>query len=466
MSNLPAILGGTPLRTKPFVVGPMIDEAEERMVVDAIRKNNFSRYIGSTSPDIEAVLRMTSADARALRAEWHFLGGENVREFAADFAAYVGTKYAIPANAATSGLSTALAACGVGPGDEVITPAISFSATGSSILLFGGIPVFVDVDPRTFCMDPRAVEAAITPRTKALLPVHLLGNACDMDRIMDIAKRHGLAVIEDAAQAPGTTWRGRKVGSIGHAGVFSLQQSKNIMTGEGGVITTDDPEVARRARLIVNHGEATLDDHHGDDEIRNVIGCNFRMTELSAALGRAQLPKLDRVNEWRNRNFRVLVEELADVPWLTPPHVAPEVGYVSHVAGFLYDAQKLGLPRDVFIAALRAEGVPAGTGYVRAQYEAPTFLRRTLLGSKGWPWVGADGSSTISYARGQCPVSESLLKERFLWLYHVAYPSTPEDMRDVAAAIKKVGASAPLLAAKAQEISGSKLAARAQGRIL
>lgn len=465
-ANSPAILGGKPLRTAPFNVGPMVGPEEEALVVEAIRKQSFSRYIGSTSPDIEALLRMPSAEARGVKADWHFLGGENVRLFAADFADYFGTKFAIPVNSATSGLSTALAAAGVGPGDEVITPAISFAATGSSILLFGGVPVFVDVDPRTFCVDPDAIEAALTPRTKAILLVHLLGNACDMDRVQAIARRHGLAVIEDAAQAPGTRWRGRYVGTLGDAGVFSFQQSKNIMTGEGGMLVTNDPEIARRARLIANHGETTLEDRHTDDEIANIIGCNFRMTELSAALGRAQLPRLAAVNAWRNGNHEVLVAELAELPWLTPPYVAPEVSYVSHVAAFLYDRQALGLSREVFIAALRAEGVPVGTGYTRTQYECPTFLRRIAMGRHGFPWTAGAKPSPVTYERGQCPVAESLLGERFLWFYHVAHPSTADDMREVAAAIKKVGAHASELAARSDEILSTGMGRRAQGRIL
>jgi perosamine synthetase len=465
-SAKPAILGGTPVRTKPFTVGPMVDGEEERLVVEAIREHNFSRYIGASSPDIEEILRLPSKDAAAIRADWHFLGGENVRAFAAAFAEYFGVRYAIPVNAATSGLSVSLAAAGVGPGDEVIVPAISFSATASSILLFGSIPVFVDVDPRTFCLNPVAVEAAITERTRAILPVHLLGNACDMDRILAIAKQRGLKVIEDCAQAPGVKYRGKFVGSLGDAGVFSFQQSKNIMTGEGGMITTSDPEIARKARLILNHGETVLEDHHTVDEIANVIGCNFRMTELVAAVGRAQLPKLKAVNEWRTANFRFLAEALRDVPFIAPPYVPAEVEYVCHAAAFLYDAKHAGCPRDVFVAAVRAEGVPIGTGYVRAMYEAPTFLKRIALGKDGWPWTAGKVPSPVTYSRGQCPVAESLLAEKFLWIYHVAHPSTKEDMMDVASAIHKVAANIDAIAARAGEIQGTKLAARSQGRIL
>jgi perosamine synthetase len=461
----PAILGGTPLRKTPFVVGPMIDEDEERMVVDAIRGHHFSRYIGSTSPDIETLLRMPSRDAVSIEADWHFLGGPNVRHFAAEFADMCGCRFAVPINAATSGLSVALAAAGVGAGDEVIVPAISFSATGSAVLLFDSIPVFVDVDPRTFCVDPAAVEAAITPRTKAILPVHLLGNACDMQALLDIAGRHGLRIIEDCAQAPGVRWRGRHVGTIGDAGVFSFQQSKNIMTGEGGMIVTDDAEIARTARLILNHGETIMEDHHSDAELANVVGCNFRMPELCAALGRAQLRKLDTVNEWRNRNYRFLVDRLAHIPGLKAPYVPQDVDYVCHLAAFLYDAEKTGLARDLFIAAIRAEGVPMGTGYVRTMYENPTFLRRIAFGGGGAPWNAGPEPSSVTYAKGQCPVSESLLYEKFLWMYHVAHPSTEADMEDVAGAIEKVLGQVDVLNAHADDIRGTTLTKRAQGRI-
>jgi perosamine synthetase len=462
----PAILGGTPVRTKPFVVGPMVGVEEEDLIIEAVRKHNFSRYVGASSPDIETTLRMTSAEAASIRADWHFLGGENVRLFGAAFAQYFGSKYAIPINSATSGLSAALAAAGVGPGDEVIVPAISFSATGSAVLLFNAIPVFVDVDPRTFCLSPAAVEAAISPRTKAILPVHLLGNACDMDSLMAIARRHRLAVIEDCAQGPGVKYRGRYVGTIGSAGVFSFQQSKNIMTGEGGMVLTDDPEIARKVRLILNHGETVLDDRHTDDEIANVIGCNFRMTELVAAVGRAQLPRLATVNEWRMRNYRILVDAVFDLPWLTPPHVPAEVDYVCHALAFLYDAKGAGCPRDVFAAAIRAEGVPVGTGYVRTMYESPTFLRRVALGKDGWPWTAGPSPSPVRYQRGQCPVAESLLADQFIWIYHVAHPSTKDDMLDVANAFHKVASHLPEIASRAAEIQGTKLAARSQGRVL
>ena len=461
-----AILGGRPVRERPFVVEPMVDEEEERLVVEALRGLHLSRTVGATAPDIEDVLRMPSREAAGIVADWHFLGGPNVRHFAADFAEATGCAFAIPVNSATSGISVALAAAGVGPGDEVIVPALSFSATASAVLLFGSIPVFADLDPRTFCIDPDAVEAAITPRSRALLPVHLLGNACEMDRLLAIAERHGLRLIADCAQAPGVRWRGCQVGAIGDAGVYSFQQSKNITTGEGGMITTDDPELARKARLIANHGEVVMEDHHTDADLVNVVGCNFRMTELCAALGRAQLAKLARVNEWRNRNYRILADRLGALPGMTPPYVPQEVDFVCHVAAFLYDDAETGLARDLLVAAVRAEGIPVGTGYARALYENPLFLRRIAFGARGSPWTDGPEPSPVTYRHGQCPVAESLIYERFLWLYQVAYPSTPQDMEDVAYGFEKVLRHADAVNAAAETIRQGGETGLSQGRIV
>jgi len=466
--ELPAILGGTPVRTRPFVVEPMIDENEERLVLAAIREKNFSRYIGSHSPDLEASLRLRSVEAVAIDADWHFLGGPNVRAFGAEFAAYFDVPFAVPVSSATIGLSIALGAAGIAPGDEVILPAISFSATASAILLFNAIPVFVDVDPFNFCLDPAAVEVAITPATKAILPVHLLGNLADMDALLDIAKRYGLMVIEDAAQAPGALWRNAKAGTLGHAGVFSFQQSKNIMTGEGGMIVTRDVEIARRARLILNHGEVAFDDSASAQDLANIIGLNARLPELSAALGRAQLAKLDKVNDWRTRNADILRDELANLPGLAPaPSQRAEDGPardVPHVFAALFDAITMGISRDRFVAALRAEGVPVGTGYPRTLYENPTFMKQIAYGSGGCPWTSDFYRGKVTYAPGMCPVAENLLRERFIWFYHIAYASTAEDMGDIGRAVRKIAAARHALA-DAPEAVFAEYAGHSQGRV-
>jgi perosamine synthetase len=465
MTEALAILGGRPLRTKPFIVEPMIDDAEEALVLQAIREKNFSRYIGiAVGRD---VLEMTSAEAAAISDYWHFLGGTNVRGFAAEFAEKFDVPYAIPVTSATIGLAVALAAAGVGPGDEVILPALSFSATANAVLMFNSIPVFVDVDPDNFCLDPRAVDAAITPRTKAILPVHLAGNVSDMGAVMTLAQRHRLKVIEDACQAIGANWGNRKAGTVGDAGVFSFQQSKNIVTGEGGMILTSDPDLAARARLIVNHGELAFGDDATVEDMANVIGFNFRMPELCAAVGRAQLKKLDFVNAWRTRNADILRSSLTGILGIHLPPSQRECGLATDVPHFfvaLFDEKEAGVSRALFVAALREEGIPVGTGYSRPLYASPHFLQRIAYGSEGYPWKTAGAESDVHYRKGMCPVAESLIDHHFLWLYHIAYSSTEADMHDVAAAMRKVMGNRDALAAAAPRLA-RKLGGHSAGRI-
>jgi perosamine synthetase len=457
MSNSLAIFGGQPVRERAFRLDPLVDEEEERMVLQAVRDLNFSRYVGSPYPNVEVELLMTSAEAMEIEADWNFLGGPNVRAFAAEFAARMDVPYAIPVNSATSGISVALGAAGVGPGDEVIVPGISFTATASATLLFNSIPIFVDVDPLTFCLDPAAVEAAITPRTKAILPVHLTGNLANMDAIMAIARKHKLKVIEDAAQAIGAEWGTQSAGAVGDAGVFSFQQSKNIMTGEGGMIITSDPELARAARLIINHGESVFDETHVADDLVNMVGFNFRMPELCAAVGRAQLAKLNKVNDLRTVNADLLRSGFANLPGIKlPPSQRADNGPardVPHLFVALHDAKEMGLSRDLFVKALAAEGIPAGTGYVRPMYANPVFLNKVAYGRGGCPWTCHGEDQHQVYEPGMCPNAERLLYEQFLWFYHIGNPSTAEDMADVVAGVQKVVAQRHELAARSDEIA-------------
>jgi len=366
-----------------------------------------------------------------------------VREFERRFAEKFGVKYAVSVNSATSGLSAALGAIGAGPGDEIITTCLSFNATAASILVFNSIPVFVDVDKSNFCIDPRKVEEAVTPKTKAILVVHLLGNPADMDKIMAIAKRHDLKVIEDCAQAPGTKYKGRYVGTIGDMGVFSFQETKNIMTGEGGMMITDNPELAKRARLIRNHGESIPDEGWDRSDLVNMIGMNFRMTELTAAMGVAQMGKLDENNRTRTRNARFLADELKGLPGLSIPSL--KKGVIPHIFAMVYDESLTGTGRDKVLSALRAEGIPVGSGYLRTMYENPIFTKKTAYGKDGCPWSCRFYGSKRAYKQGDCPIAEDFLRKKFIWFYHINRPNTISDMKDVLRAFKKVFTNLELL---------------------
>lgn len=435
-----ALLGGSKTRKKPFYVEPMIDNHEKRLILRAIKEKNFSRYIGSYSDGLKKELLEKSSTKPNNNYQFNYLGGPNIKKFCYDLSKKFNSAYVIPVNSATSALSVALAANNIGPGDEVIVPAISYTATASSVLLFNSIPVFVDIDPHTFCLDPKKIEQKITKKTKAILVVHLMGNAANIDEIKKICKKYRLKLIEDTAQAPGAKYKNKYLGTFGDAGVLSLQQSKNIMTGEGGIILTNNKNVAKKCRLIINHGEVVYDKKANINELENIIGCNFRMTELTAALGIAQLKKLNKVNSIRKKNSIYLRKKLKIFKGLQMPIFQDDFNknykIYPHIFVIKYNKIITKISRDVFIAALRAEGIPVGTGYVRPMYSNPTFLNKIAFGKKGCPWTC--NKSNISYTEGMCPVSENLLNNEFLWFYHIAYSSDRKDMDDIFKAINKI----------------------------
>jgi dTDP-4-amino-4,6-dideoxygalactose transaminase len=273
--------------------------------------------------------------------------GPRVEAFEEAFAAYCGVKHAVATSSGTTALQTTVLAHGIGPGDEVITTPFTFIASANAVLFAGGKPVFVDINEHTYNIDPQLIEAAITPRTKAILPVHIFGNPCDMQAIMDIAARHGLVVIEDACQAHGAMVHGQKVGSFG-VGCFSFYPTKNITTAEGGMITTDDGELADRARLIRSHGQRQRYYHE-------TIGYNFRMTEIQAAIGQVQLGKLEQFIQSRRANAQYLTQRLKDV---IIPREAPACRHVYH-------QYVIRVPdgRDRLAEQLRDRGIATGIYY-------------------------------------------------------------------------------------------------------
>ncbi len=274
--------------------------------------------------------------------------GPRVAEFEEKFAAYCGVKHAVATSSGTTALHVALLAHQIGPGDEVITTPFTFIASANSVRYVGASPVFVDIDPRTFNLDPQAVEAAITSRTRALMPVHLFGLACDMDALVEIADRHDLLIIEDACQAHGAEVNGKRVGGFG-SGCFSFYPTKNMTTAEGGIITTNDEEIAERARVIRQHGMRRRYYH---DE----MGYNFRMTDVHAAIGVAQLPKLEAFNQARIDNAAYLSAHLDGV---VTPFVPKGYRHVFHQ----YTIRVQGGRRDEALALLRERGVGCGVYY-------------------------------------------------------------------------------------------------------
>jgi dTDP-4-amino-4,6-dideoxygalactose transaminase len=293
-----------------------------------------------------------------------YVSGPKVKKFERRFADYVGVEHAVMVNSGTAAIHAALMAIGVGPGDEVIVPALTFFSTATAVIHQNAVPVFADISLDNFCMAPEDFERRITPRTKAVIPVHYFGHAAEMDAINEIAERHDIMVIEDCAQAHGTVYKGQRVGSIGHLGAFSFFATKHMTTGEGGAVTTDNAEWAEKMRIFRSHGLKGRNDHV-------LLGYNYRMTEMEAAMGMVQLEKLERLNAARIRKSEYLIERLGDIPWLTLPKVPPHVKHTYFWLHILVDEDALGFDTQELIDRLRERGVEVRHRYLEPLNRQP-----------------------------------------------------------------------------------------------
>ena len=301
-----------------------------------------------------------------------FVSGARVEEFESAFAEYIGVEHAVAVNSGTAALHAALDAGGIGPGDEVIVPALTFFSTATAVIHQNAVPVFADISLDNYCMDPLDLEQRISPRTRAVIPVHYFGHAAEMDEINAIARRHDLLVIEDCAQAHGTEYRGVRVGGLGELGAFSFFATKHMTTGEGGAITTDNARWAERMRLFRSHGLQGRNEHV-------ILGYNYRMTEMAAAMGLVQLNKLEDLNERRILNSEYLMKCLADVPWLSLPTVPPHVRHTYFWCHVLVDEEALGCGTQELIGRLRRRGVEVRHRYVEPLYRQPVLRNLRLV---------------------------------------------------------------------------------------
>ncbi len=393
-----AIDGGTPVRRISFPSWPVHDEREVEALREVVESGNWG---GFPSPNVKAA------------------------QFAEAFAASQTARHGICTSSGTTALEVALKAAGLRPGDEVIVPALTFVATAAAPLYMGAVPVFVDVDPDTWCIDPNDAEKAITDRTRAIMPVHLGSRMADMDRIMETARRHDLRVIEDCAHMQGGFWRGKGAGSIGDAGCFSFQNSKLMTAGEGGIILTNDDGLAARCRSYVDCGRLRPADKPAISQ--GVFGYNYRMTEFQAAVLVVQLGRLPEQTRVREQNKRYLTERLAQIEGVATlredERMTAPSGYGLY---FKYCAETCGgVPRDKFVYALRAEGIPASGAFYDVVYRDPLFAWR-------------DSGASVDYSSVRCPVAERAAYQESVWLPHQLFLGTTQDVDDIATAIEKV----------------------------
>ena len=412
MSKL-ALLGGTPAVRDSLMPYRTMSGRERQAVVDVIDSDCLSGFYGSWGDQ--------------------FLGGPKVREFEAQWCRRFGCRHAVSVNSATTGLMAAVGAIGVGPGDEVIVPPYTMSATAMAAVAYGGIPVFADIEDQTYCLDVDAVRKCLTPKTKAIIAVNLFGHPARLHELRALADANGIKLIEDNAQGPLASEQGRYAGTIGHIGVFSLNYHKHIHTGEGGICVTDDDALAMRLQLIRNHGENVVE-YLPPADLTNLVGFNYRMTELSAAVGLVQLELADEHIGRRIRLAETLSAELSGLDGIKVPQVRETCRHVYYVWNIRLDAEQLGISRAVFSRALAAEGVPHGVGYVRPLYLLPVFQKRIAFGAHGYPF----NLGSPCYDRGICPVTERLHEQELLGFEVCAYDVSDSQMTQLTDAIRKV----------------------------
>jgi perosamine synthetase len=417
-----ALKGGKSVRTKLFPAYNTIGEAEKSAVLRVLESGNLSQFLGA----------------------WHkdFFGGPTVQKFENDWTKAFGSKYAISVNSNTSGLFAAIGACGIKAGDEVIVSPYTMSASALAPIIYGAVPVFADVDDLNYGLSPESIEKCITPRTKAIIVVHLFGNPAKMDEIMSIANKYNLKVIEDCAQAPMALYKGKPVGTIGDIGIFSLNYHKHIHTGEGGMLTTNNEQIAERIYLIRNHGENIVEPK-GVQDVFNTHGFNFRMTEIEAAIGIEQLKKLPSLIEERLDNVKYFTNELKKIDGLTTPFVELESKHVFYLHALKFDKRIFGIDRNTFVDAVKAE-IPSailredtplmGSGYVRPLYLQPLYQQRATHCSFNCEKY----KGHVNYNKGICPNAEKLHYEELITHEYIRPGMTKEDMMDVIIAIEKV----------------------------
>ncbi|NLO82858.1 MAG: DegT/DnrJ/EryC1/StrS family aminotransferase [Clostridiales bacterium] len=389
-----AVNGGTPVRTKPFTEWPIFGKSDEDALINVLRSGAWGRVSG----------------------------GKKNEELEERFAQYHDAKYGVTCVNGTVALEIALKAMGIGEGDEVIVPAYTFIATASAAVMVGAIPKFVDIDPNTYNIDPSKIEEAITPNTKAIIPVHIGGCPANMDGILAVAKKYGLMVLEDAAQAVGAEWRGKKVGAIGEIGTFSFQASKNLNAGEGGIIITNDPKLADMAWSLMNVGRVKS----GGWYDHPILGWNYRMTEFQAALVLSQMERLEEQMRLREENADYLSKGLHQIGGVEP--LVPDEGvsrHAYHLYIFRYCKDEFGgIPKEKFLAALQAEGIPASSGYLPL-YRFPALV---------------DSREKAGYDKLYLPVTEKACYEEGVWLLHNVLLGSKADMDDIVNAVAKIKA--------------------------
>ena len=422
--NKLALFGGEKVINKPFVRYNPIANEEKSAAIKVIESGVLSKFLGAWSPD--------------------FFGGPKVQEFERLCESSFGVRHAVVVNSWTSGLIAAIGAIGVEPGDEVIVTPWTMCASATAILHWNAIPVFADIDPNTYCLDPKSIELNITPQTKAIMVVDIFGHSADMKSILNIAKKHNLKVISDTAQAPGAMYYGEYAGTLADIGGYSLNYHKHIHTGEGGILVTNSDLYADKLRLIRNHAEAVVETK-GDKDLTNMVGYNFRLGEIECAIGIEQIKKLPSLIRKRQKVAERLTEGLTGLKGLQLPFVESQCTHVYYSYPMVIDIKLLNISKQKIAQALSAEGIEGvSTGYTNIHL-LPMFQEKIAFGSKGFPWNSEFCKRDVDYSKGICPVAESLHDDSHISIGVCQYELENSEVDLIVNAFKKVWLNLDLL---------------------
>jgi dTDP-4-amino-4,6-dideoxygalactose transaminase len=366
---------------------PYLDRSSINLVSKLLKKKTLSNFVGSkVEKNIQKLLKQKSIGLEKYNAKSSFLGGYYVRKFESEWSKKTQCKYSISVNSATTAITVALLAADIQPGDEVITTPYTFTATVGAILGANGVPIFCDIEKDTMCIDPVSLENKISRFTKFIVVVHWGGNAGNLDKIIKIAKKYKIKIIEDASHSPGHSYKNKKIGNFGVASIFSFNQPKNLMTGEGGMLCTNNQNVARKSRLIRNHGEAIIEDTDTINDMQNCVGYNYRLTEIQAAIGCGQIKAMNKLNNIRKKNYDYLIQNIEKkYKHILKPQKILNSDHYAYISIFLFCGKNI--TRNKFLEEANNLGIPFGTGISRLMYEHPNLRKNICFGKKNFPWV-------------------------------------------------------------------------------
>lgn len=420
-TNYLALFGGKPLIQSQFVGYSSIDESDALAVQRVMSSGALSRFIGDAGD--------------------YFLGGIEVKSFEENFSKKFKVDHAVSVNSWTSGLWVALGALGLDPGSEVITSPWTMAATATTLLHWNIIPVFADIDSRTFNLDPIDVESKVNSRTRAIVSPDIFGQSADIESLLAICNKYNLYLISDTAQAPFATRNGYFAGTASHIGGFSFNYHKHIHTGEGGMIVTNDSKLADRMQLLRNHGEVVISRRPKEDYQYGILGMNMRLGEIESAIGKNQLTKLDSAVASRRHAAERFAFGLKDLAGLETPYVEPENSHVYYVFGIKLNIEEIGVSRSRIIDALKAEGVPGLLVGYQNLHKLPLFNQQLTYRKNPLPYSLLPPKRAIELQDQNLPVAETLHNERFFGINWCAFAFTDDEVDLLIQAFHKVWAN-------------------------